>query len=365
MFVGFTGWATSSQPSKCPGTLRGCERHWFPIARRVWRLQGWFDAHPFHDSAVWQALWTVDQAAGHTPVLSRVVCELLAVQPGAFVVDATVGPGGHAVLLAGLTGENGTLLGLDVDEASLPVAGERLADLPTRVILRQRNFAELPEVLAEVGAARVDVILADLGVSSTQLDDPNRGFSFSADGPLDMRMDQSLSTTAADLVNRLGEWELADLIYQNGQERLSRRIARRICTARREGRITRTRQLADLVASAVGVDPSSRRSKIHPATRTFQALRIAVNYELDSLEALLDCAPGCLKAGGRIAVISFHSLEDGRVKASFRRNKAAGWYEVVTKKPVTADREERQANPRSRSAKLRVAIRTDREIEAN
>jgi len=314
---------------------------------------------------VWQALQTVDQAAGHTPVLTREVCELLAVQPGAFVVDATVGWGGHATLLARLAGEHGTLLGLDVDGASLSVAGERLADLPARVILRQRNFAELPEVLAEVGAAHVDVILADLGVSSSQLDDPNRGFSFSADGPLDMRMGEGLGTTAADLVNRLGESELADLIYQNGQEHRSRRIARRICAARRGGRITRTRQLADLVASAVGVDPSSRRSKIHPATRTFQALRIAVNNELDSLEALLDWAPGCLKAGGRIAVISFHSLEDGRVKASFRRNKAAGLYEVVTKKPVTADREERQANPRSRSAKLRVAIRTDREIEAN
>ena len=365
MFVGFTGWVTSSQPSKCPGTLWGCERHRFPIAQGVWRLQGWFDAHPSRDSTAWQAWWTVDQTVGHTPVLGRVVCELLAVQPGAFVVDATVGWGGHAALLAKLAGERGTLVGLDVDGANLPAAGERLADLPVRVVLRQRNFAELPEALAEVGAARVDVILADLGVSSMQLDNPSRGFSFSTDGPLDMRMDKGLGTTAADLVNRLRESELADLIYQNSQERLSRRIARRICAARREGRITRTRQLADLVASAVGVDPSSRRSKIHPATRTFQALRIAVNNELDSLEALLDCAPGCLKAGGRIGVISFHSLEDGRVKANFRRNKAAGLYEVVTKKPVTADREERQANPRSRSAKLRVAIRTDREIEAN
>jgi 16S rRNA (cytosine1402-N4)-methyltransferase len=289
---------------------------------------------------------------------------LLAVQPGDFVVDATVGAGGHAVLLGAAAGPGGTILGLDVDGAILPKARERLAELPGRVILQQRNFAELPEALGDLGVDLVDVILADLGVSSVQLGDASRGFSFLADGPLDMRMDPNLTGTAADLVNGLRESELADLIYQNGQEHLSRRIARRICAARHGGRITRTSQLAQVIASAVRVDPASRRSKIHPATRTFQALRIAVNDELGSLDRLLESAPRHLKPGGRIGVISFHSLEDGRVKTHFRQQRAAGIYDVSTKKPVIADQEEKKANPRSRSAKLRVAVRTDKDIQA-
>ena len=293
------------------------------------------------------------------------MCELLAVKPGEFVLDATVGAGRHAALLAASVGEGGTLLGLDVDVGSLALARESLASAPGRVLLERRSFAELAEALAEVGVDRVDVIFADLGLSSTQLDDPARGFSFSADGPLDMRMDDRLSTTAADLVNRLGEQELADLIYEYGQEHHSRRIARRICAARRDGRITRTRELADLVASATRVDPRSRRSRIHPATRTFQALRIAVNDELGALDALLALAPAHLNPGGRLGIISFHSLEDGRVKADFRRRKAAGLYTVSTKKPVTADQKERKANPRARSAKLRVAVRTEQALEAD
>ncbi len=304
----------------------------------------------------------MDELSGHTPVLTRAAIELLAVGPGEFVVDATVGRGGHAVLLAASLSNQGTLLGLDVDASCLADAERRLAGATGRIILQHNNFAELPQVLEGLDVERVDVILADLGVSSTQLDDPGRGFSFLADGPLDMRMDHRTKTTASDLVNRLREQELADLLYQHGQERFSRRIARKICFARREGRITRTTALADLVAAAVRADPKSRRTKIHPATRTFQALRIAVNDELGALEALLDFAPRHLNPGGRIGVISFHSLEDGRVKRDFRRRRDAGLYAVVTKKPIVADAAERKANPRSRSAKLRVAVRTEKAI---
>jgi 16S rRNA (cytosine1402-N4)-methyltransferase len=307
----------------------------------------------------------VENSAEHTPVLTRPVCELLRVCPDDLVVDATVGLGGHAALLAATLSASGTLLGLDVDAESLALARRRLADCPGRIILERCNFSELPDVLAARGLRRVDVILADLGVSSKQLDDPQRGFSLSADGPLDMRMDDRLTTTAADLVNRLREQELADLIYEGGQERYSRRIARRICTARRERRITRTGELANVVVGALKAHPKWRRGKIHPATRTFQALRIAVNNELGALEALLECAPRHLKPGGRLGVVSFHSLEDGRVKRDFRRRRSEGLYTIVTEKPVVADAEERKANPRCRSAKLRVAVRTEKEIDAS
>ena len=305
----------------------------------------------------------MENDAGHTPVLTRAVCELLAVRPHDFVVDATVGLAGHAVLLAGSLSTSGTLLGLEVDADSLATARRRLADSPGSVMLERRNFSELPQALAAAGVERADVIFADLGVSSKQLSEPARGFSFAADGPLDMRMDDRLTTTAADLVNRLRENELADLIYHNGQERYSRRIARRICAVRRQGRITRTLELAELVAAAMGVNAKSRPGRIHPATRTFLALRISVNDELGALDRLLECAPGHLKPGGRIGVISFHSLEDGRVKRDFRRRKSQDLYTIVTKKPVVADPEERAANRRSRSAKFRVAVRTEKEAD--
>lgn len=301
---------------------------------------------------------------GHKPVLLRQVAELLRPGEGELVVDATIGLGGHAEMLCQSLGPGGTLLGLDVDADNLEAAAQRLEGLAPQVVLVRRNFAELPDVLTEQGLPGADVILADLGVSSRHLDEASRGFSFSVDGPLDMRLDDRLPTTAADLVNRLREQELADLIFLHGQERFSRRIARRICDARREGRITRTQQLAQIVASAVKVDPKSRRSKIHPATRTFQALRIAVNDELGALDSLLDAAPRCLKPGGRFGVISFHSLEDGRVKRAFLDGKRGEIYSIVTKKPVIADDIERGENPRSRSAKLRVVTRTDRPIDS-
>ena len=299
----------------------------------------------------------VDEPIGHTPVLPREVSELLAVRPGETVVDATVGLGGHARLLAESVGRDGRLIGLDVDPANLEAAGGRLKDRGCRVELIHENFAELRAVLDSMGVDRVDVLFADLGVSSTQLDEAERGFSFNRDGPLDMRMDPRLTDTAADLVNRLKERELSDLLYFNAQETLSRRITRRICSERREGRITSTGQLARIVARAVGVDPRSRKAKIHPATRTFMALRMAVNSEIPCLERWLDAAPDLLKPGGRIGVIAFHSVEDKAVKLNFRKRKAASIYQIVTKKPVVAGPAERRANPRSRSAKLRVAMR--------
>lgn len=300
--------------------------------------------------------------ARHTPVLTEAVGELLAPGVGQIVVDATVGLAGHAMMFTEWIGSAGTLIGLDVDAANLAVAERRLAGAPCKVLLVRRNFAELDEVLASAGLGGADVVFADLGVSSTQLDDPERGMSFQHDGPLDMRMDDRLTTTAADLVNALRENELADLIYINGQERFSRRIAKRICWARRDKRITTTGELVRVVCNALDVDPTSRRSKIHPATRVFQALRIEVNRELDCLGTLLAKAPELLNPNGRIGVISFHSLEDGMVKRDFRARKSEGLYEIVTKRPVVADASERSANRRSRSAKLRVARRTERAV---
>ena len=299
----------------------------------------------------------VDEPVGHTPVLAGRVCELLNVRESDIVLDATVGLGGHARLLAEALGGNGTLIGLDVDPANLAVARQRLKRVSCKVELLRANFSELRAALQSVGVARVDVLLADLGVSSTQLDDADRGFSFQRDGPLDMRMDPELTITAADLVNRLKERELGDLFYHNSQERASRRIARRICAARRDKRITTTGRLAGIVVSALGISPGSRRAKIHPATRTFLALRIAVNDEIRCLEALLAAAPDVLRPGGRIGMIAFHSVEDKPVKTDFRRRKTENVYRIVTKKPVVADPQERGWNPRSRSAKLRVAIR--------
>ena len=294
---------------------------------------------------------------GHTPVLVRAVVELLAVRRGEVVVDATVGLGGHARLFAEALGPDGTLIGLDMDPANLDLARRTLADAQPHVELIHANFSELPAALASVGVDSVDVLLADLGVSSTQLDEARRGFSFQREGPLDMRMDPRLTVKAADLVNRLSEKELGDLLYYNAQEFAGRKIARRICEVRREGRITTTTRLAEVVAGAVGVDPNSRKSKIHPATRTFLALRMAVNEETSNLGALLEAAPSLMKPDGRVGVIAFHSVEDKAVKTDFRRRKTDGIYRIATKRPIVADGDERRANPRSRSAKLRVAVR--------
>ncbi len=300
--------------------------------------------------------------SGHTPVLAAQVSELLAVSPGETVLDVTVGLAGHAGMFAKALGEDGHLIGLDADPVNLEIAGQRLADVSCRVTLRQANFASVDDVLVELGVGKVDVMLADLGVCSTQLDQAQRGFSFQLDGPLDMRLDPRLTTTAADLVNRLKERDLANLLFYNAQEMASRRIARRICYVRRDGRITTTAQLAKAVSTAIGVDAASRKSKIHPATRTFLALRMAVNDEIPCLDALLTVAPNILKPGGRFGVIAFHSVEDKPVKLDFRKRKGEGIYRILTKKPIVASAQERSENPRARSAKLRVAVRESAEL---
>jgi 16S rRNA (cytosine1402-N4)-methyltransferase len=288
-------------------------------------------------------------AIRHLPVLPAEVLHWLAPQPGQVIVDCTVGGGGHSRLIAEQLGTSGQVIGLDQDPAMLDLARPRLADLP--VTLVRAAFDQITEVLQEQGITTVDGILADLGVSSDQLDDPSRGLSFQQDAPLDMRMDPTRGETAADLLRRLPERDLADLIYQFGEERFSRRIARRLVEAREHDPLQTTGQLADLVRRCV---PRGKGHKIDPATRTFQALRIAVNDELGSLDRLLAQLPECLKPGGRVVVISFHSLEDRRVKRAFRNSTALT---VLTKKPVTAGEDEERTNPRSRSAKLRAALR--------
>ncbi|HOA74154.1 MAG TPA: 16S rRNA (cytosine(1402)-N(4))-methyltransferase RsmH [Phycisphaerae bacterium] len=298
----------------------------------------------------------------HEPVLCGEVMEFVAPRPGEVVVDATVGHGGHARLFAQAIGESGRLIGLDVDPGNLERARARLFDgayARPHIDLIRANFRELETVLDSLGLARVDVIFADLGVSTDQLLDPTRGLTFTEDGPLDMRLDDRLEETASDLVNALSENELSDLIFFNSQERFSRRIAKRICEVRRNGRIRTTQQLVRIVCSAVGSSPESRREKIHPATRTFLALRMAVNDEMGNLAALLEAAPRRLAPGGRIGVIAFHSGEDRVVKQDFLDRKRAALYEIATKKPIRPSSEEMQRNPRSRSAKLRVARRTD------
>ena len=270
------------------------------------------------------------------------------------VVDCTLGRGGHSQMLLS-TSPSVTIIGLDLDKDNLEAAGQRLAQFGVRKRLEQANFAEISTVLGRLGVQKVDGILADLGVSSNQIANPDRGLSFEVDGPLDMRLDRRMKTTAADLVNSLGEGELSDLLYFQSQERHSRKIAKRICQVRRQGRINSTVMLARLVASAVGENPHPGR--IHPATRTFMALRMSVNRELSSLEGLLAGAAEVLAPGGRIAIISFHSGEDRIVKDDFKARSAAGVYRLLTKKPIVAGDAERETNPRSRSAKLRVAER--------
>lgn len=289
----------------------------------------------------------------HLPVMADEIVAALVRSDVDVLVDATLGLGGHARRVLEVSPRI-RLIGLDVDPVNLAAAQDSLTEFADRITLQRANFAELEQVLRSTETPQVGAILADLGVSSNQIADPTKGLSFDLDGPLDMRLDDRLKTTAADFVNGLSEGELADLLYFQSQESGSRRISKRICQARRHGRINSTVQLARLVASALGQDPDARRGRIHPATRTFMALRMAVNQELDSLRQFLAQAPGVLQPGGRLAVISFHSGEDRIVKEDFRRRATEGVYQLLTKKPVTAKAEEIERNPRSRSAKLRV-----------
>jgi len=271
------------------------------------------------------------------------------------MVDATIGHGGHSLLFGSSLGPEGVIIGLDVDKNSIQRAQLKLKGLACRVILICSNFSEISEEVHRQGIEKVDFILADLGVCSAQLADVEMGLSFQQNMPLDMRMDKRLETTAADIINKADEKSLADLIYKFGQDRASRRIARFIVQYRQGQPITTTGQLAAVICRALGQAASGRKSKIHPATRTFQALRIAVNDEMGNLAKLLESAPAILKSNGCIAVISYHSLEDGLVKHNFRKNGKENVYRIITKKPITPSREEIAANPRARSAKLRIA----------
>ncbi len=289
---------------------------------------------------------------GHVPVLLKEAIDFLAIRRGGTYIDATVGLGGHSLEIAKRLGAPGHLIGLDKDPAALDEARARLissgGESWPQVTLLHSSFAEIGE---RFEAASADGLIADLGVSSLQLETPARGFSFQAEGPLDMRMDPQAEPTAEQVVNHLDERELADVIYEFGEERRSRRIARAIVRSRP---IRTTAQLADVVSAAAR--PMNRAERrIHPATRTFQALRIFVNHELNDLRVLLNAAPQLLKSGGRIVIISFHSLEDRMVKDAFREAVKQGHYELLTRKPVTAGEDEMNRNPRSRSAKMRAA----------
>ncbi len=288
----------------------------------------------------------------HTPVLVDEVLAQLRPEAGGVYVDVTVGGGGHARAILEQSGPDGRLIGTDRDPAALEAAASALAEFQHRVTLRKARLRELGAVLQSLAVDEVDGILADLGVSSAQLDRAERGFSLAKEGPIDMRMDPTEGETALDLIARTAESELADLIYEYGEEHRSRRIARALKHACERGELQTTGDLRRAVIRATG----GRRGRIDPSTKTFQALRIALNEELDDLEALLEQAPGVLRVGGVLAVISFHSLEDRIVKHTFRN--AVDWV-PLTKRPIVASEEERDRNPRSRSAKLRAARRTE------
>lgn len=292
----------------------------------------------------------------HTPVLLAETLQLLGLKPGAVVVDGTVGAGGHALSIARAIAPGGVLLGLDRDSEILAFARRTLAaaaaDLQVRIELFHLVSSEMQQALAAVGQDGCDAVLLDLGVSSLQLDQPGRGFSFMADGPLDMRMDTTAGPTAADWLASVSEVELARVLFEYGDERHSRRIARGVVAARKATPLRRTGQLAELVLRAL--PPAARHGRIHPATRTFQAIRMQVNDELGNLQRALAAASACLRPGGRLAVIAFHSAEDRLVKQFVRE-----WLRPLHKKPVMAGEAEVAQNPRARSARLRVAERTE------
>jgi len=286
----------------------------------------------------------------HVPVLSKEVIELLSPKQGAIVVDATLGSGGHTKALLECIGPQGRLIAVDQDKDAVSRARERLGEAPN-VILHRSNYSEIDELLEVSGIDRIDAILFDLGVSREQLETPERGFSFLRKGLLDMRMNQSESKSAVDLVNELPEKELADIIWRYGEERRSRRIAKKICEVRKETPIHSTTDLASLIASCF----PRGKNRIHPATRSFQGIRIAVNRELDHLIEALDKAIACLAPQGRIAVISYHSLEDRIVKRRFVRGREEAELKILTKRVVRPSDEEIAENSKARSAKLRVA----------
>ncbi|HLI78783.1 MAG TPA: 16S rRNA (cytosine(1402)-N(4))-methyltransferase RsmH [Candidatus Binataceae bacterium] len=289
----------------------------------------------------------------HVPVMAAEAEEILSALSPSQIVDVTLGGAGHASRLLEAS-PRAKLFGIDQDAAAIEIAREALAKFDDRVTLVQANFADISSVMREAGLASADAILADLGMSSLALDDPARGFSFRLDGPLDMRMDQRATLRAYDIVNEETEAELARMFREYGEERMPGRIARTIVEARRKRRIETTGELRALVERAIG---PHRRGGVHPATRTFQALRIAVNHELESLEKFLRDAPAMLAPGGRLAVIAYHSLEDRMVKERFRELGRSGEYNNLTKKVIKPTNREIAQNPRSRSARLRCLER--------
>ena len=290
-----------------------------------------------------------DTSTQHVPVLFEEVLAQLNPLPGQVLVDGTLGGAGHARALAHRVAPGGRVYGLDRDRKAVEAAQKVVGDLPLTPLWA--NYRDLKLVLRDIGVSQIDGALIDIGLSSDQLADAARGFSFTADGPLDLRFDSTEGFPASELVRKKGEQDLADLIYRYGEERHSRRIARAIVERRREKPIQTAADLAEIVKKAVPRTPDAER--IHPATRTFQALRIAVNDELGALETFLRDAPECVRVGGRVAVITFHSLEDRIVKEAFRDD--ARWT-PLTKKPLTASEAELARNPRARSAKLRTAM---------
>ncbi len=288
----------------------------------------------------------------HISVMPEEALAQLNLRPGSVVIDGTLGMGGHAALMAQKLGARGHLIGIDRDKSALEQAKKRLAAFPLRVDLFQGNFADIDSFAAQAKVAAVDGILLDLGISSMQLDDPQRGFAFKHDGALDMRMDQNHGRSAADLVNTLSVEELADIIYQYGEERFSRRIAQAIVQTRARQKFTTTAQLADVILRAL--PHGYTRGRIHPATRTFQALRIVVNDELESIKKGLQKSFALLAPGGRLCVIAFHSLEDRIVKTMFRAWADEGVAQLMTKKPLSPGDVENESNARARSAKLRA-----------
>jgi len=296
----------------------------------------------------------------HKPVLLNEVLNLLNLSPGMIAVDGTLGGGGHAVEMMKAIAPTGRLIAVDQDPAALKRAKARFETPACRVDFEHENFRNLPTVLSRLNVSAVDAVLLDIGFSSDQLEDAGRGFSFEREGPLDMRMNPELETTASDFVNHLEEEGLANMFYQYGEERHSRRIARVLCERRQKALFITTQDLAETVAHAMSRGRKSKYTKPnyprgrHPATRVFQSLRIAVNDELGALQEGLDRIWPAIRKGGRLGVISFHSLEDRIVKRTFLRWKADASGALVTKKPVTPGQAEIRENPRSRSAKLRV-----------
>ena len=286
----------------------------------------------------------------HVSVLADEVITYLQVRSGGIYVDATLGIGGHTERILAATAPAGRVIGFEWDREAVALAEKRLKQFQDRLVILHASYTGLVEGVKRSGVGRVDGLLLDLGVSSLQLDKQSRGFSFQSDAPLDMRMDERLKVTAADLVNRLSQEELADIFYNFGEERQSRRIAGAIVQARQSEPVETTGRLAELVSRAVPRRFHPR--KIHVATRVFQALRIAVNREFENILQVLEDAPAVMAPGARVCVITFHSLEDRIVKQALNRNPA---YKLVTKKPVLPGEEEISVNPRSRSAKLRVA----------